>query len=172
MLREDSSFGMLLQNMGTAYSQVGDLERAQEYLSRALEEYERLSIEHEKIRTRWSMASMLVTAGRLAEALPLLRKTWREFDASELRASGALVGLEIAEVLLVMGQPEEVPAICRTILDEFTRSGMTSRAINALSFLREAVALGKATPSLVRHVHDFLRDIPGNPARTFIPPPA
>lgn len=172
ILREDASFGMLLQNIGTTYSQLGELERAHDYLDRALEEYGRLGIEHEKIRTRWSLASALVTAGRLAEALPILRQTWREFDAAELRASGALVGLEIAEVLLVMGQPEEVPAICRTILDEFTRSGMTSRAINALSFLREAVALGNVTPSLVRHVHDFIRDIPGNPPRTFTPPPA
>lgn len=48
---------------------------------------------------------------------------------------------------------------------------MTSRAVTALSFLREAVALGKATPSLVRHVHDFLRDVSSNPTRIFTPPP-
>jgi hypothetical protein len=85
-------------------------------------------------------------------------------------ADAALVALERAEVLLVMGRPEEVPHICRALLDQFTRIGMTSRAITALSFLREAVAMGAVTPSLVRHVHDFLRDLPKHPTRAFAPP--
>jgi hypothetical protein len=77
-----------------------------------------------------------------------------------MQADSALVALEVAEVLLIMGRPQEVPAICRALLDQFTRSGMTSRAITALSFLREVVAIGKVTPSLVRYVHHFLRDLP------------
>lgn len=164
-LRRDVSFGMLLQNIGTAYYQSGELEAAQDYLTRALAEYERRGVETEKVRTRWSMASTLVAGGRLAEALPVLRETWREFEALEMHASGALVALEIAEVLLIMGKPQDVPKICRTILDQFTQLGMTSRAITALSFLREALALGKGTPSLIRLVHDFIRDLPGNPRR-------
>jgi hypothetical protein len=48
---------------------------------------------------------------------------------------------------------------------------MTSRAITALSFLREAVALGQANPSLVRHVHDFLRELPAERPRLYAPPP-
>lgn len=170
VLRRDASFGMLLHNIGTTYHQAGDLDFAQEYLARALQEYERQGIETEKVRTRWSMASTLIAGGRMAEALPVLRQTWREFEALGMHIPGALVGLEIAEVLLVMGKPDDVPTICRTILDQFMRVGMTSRAVTALSFLREAVALGKGTPSLVRQVHDFIRDLPSHP-RTFIPPP-
>jgi hypothetical protein len=123
------------------------------------------------VRTRWSLGATLVAAGQFHEALPVLRLTWKEFDEMAMETDAALVGLEVAEVLLIVEQPDEVPAICRTLLDRFTSNNMTSRAITALSFLREAVALGKATPSLVRHVHDFLRDIPEHPSSRPIPPP-
>jgi hypothetical protein len=42
---------------------------------------------------------------------------------------------------------------------------MTSRAITAHAFLREAVAIGQARPTLVRHVHDFLRELPASSGR-------
>ena len=53
-----------------------------------------------------------------------------------------------------------------------TRAGMASRAMTALSFLREAVAMGQATPSLVQHVSAFLRKLPAEQPRLFAPPPA
>lgn len=157
LLRDGATYGMLLQNIGTSYSQLGELDRANDYLTRAMDEHAKRGAEVDRVRTRWSIGSALAAGGRLDEALPLLRQTRREFDALEMRSCSALVGLEIVELLLAIGQGAEVAAICRAILDDFTRSGMTSRAITALSFLREAVAIGKATPTLVRHVHDFLR---------------
>jgi hypothetical protein len=107
--------------------------------------------------------------GRVAEGLPVLRQAWREFDELEMYGSSALVALEVAEALLVMGQPNEVPAICRMLLDHFTERGRTSRAVTALAFLREAIAAGKATPSLVQQVRDFIKDLPRNPTRAFKP---
>ena len=82
-----------------------------------------------------------------------------------------LLPFEGAEALLVTGQPDEVPVICRDVISLFTRTGMASRALTALSFLREAVAIGQATPSLVRHVHTFLRELPKEQPRLFAPPP-
>ncbi|HVZ32771.1 MAG TPA: tetratricopeptide repeat protein, partial [Polyangiaceae bacterium] len=170
-LRDDAARGMLLQNIGTAYAQLGHPDQARDYLTRAIDEHDKHGNSPERVRTRWSLGTALVASGALREALPVLRQAWREFDALQMTGSSALVALEVAEVLLVMGEPEDVPAICRTILDLFIRTGRTSRAITALSFLREAVALGKATPSLVQHVRDFIRDLPKNPARAFVPPP-
>jgi tetratricopeptide (TPR) repeat protein len=169
-LKDDAAFGMLLQNIGTAHSQLGRLDIARSYLARAIEEHDKQGNGPERVRTRWSLASAFVAGGLLDEALPRLRQTQREFDALRMQADAALVALEIAEVLLIMGRPDEVPAICRALLDQFTRNNMESRAITALAFLREAVAMGKATPSLVRHVHDFLRDLPKNHERAFTPP--
>jgi len=43
--------------------------------------------------------------------------------------------------------------------------------VTALAYLREAVAAGQATRTLVRHVQKFLRELPKEPALLFVPPP-
>lgn len=159
-------------NIGTAYADLGQPEKAAEYLQRCIPEYEMLEMYTERARARWMLCHALVSAGRTSEAIPTLRRTWREFEELDLIADAGLVALELAEALLTIGQSEEVPAICRDLIAQFTHSGMTSRAITALSFLREAVALGHASTSLVRHVHAFLRELPTEQPRLYAPPPS
>lgn len=159
-------------NIGTAYGDLRQPEKAAEYLQRCIPEYELLGMDTERARARWMLCHALVSAGRTAEAIPTLRRTWREFEELDLIADAGLVALELADALLTIGQSEEVPAICRDLIAQFTRSGMTSRAITALSFLREAVALGHASTSLVRHVHAFLRELPAEQPRLYAPPPS
>lgn len=144
---------------------------AVEYLQRCVAQFEMLGMETERTRSRWKLCSALVACGKTAEAIPSLRQTWREFDELDMVADAALVALELAEALLACEQVDEVPAICRDVIAQFTRAGMASRAITALSFLREAVAIGQASPSLVRHVHAFLRELPAEQPRLFAPPP-
>ena len=159
-------------NIGTAYADLRQPEKAAEYLRRAIPAYEMLGMETERTRARWMLSRAVIASGRVHEAIPMLRQTWREFEQHELISESGLVGLEIAEALLTIGQPDEVPAICRDLIAQFTRAGMTARAITALSFLREAVALGHASSSLVRHVHAFLRELPAEQPRLFAPPPS
>lgn len=159
-------------NIGTAYADLRQPEKAAEYLQRCIPEYEMLEMYTERARARWMLCHALVSAGRTSEAIPTLRRTWREFEELDLIADAGLVALELAEALLTIGQSEEVPAICRDLIAQFTHSGMTSRAITALSFLREAVALGHASTSLVRHVHAFLRELPTEQPRLYAPPPS
>ena len=158
-------------NIGTAYAELRQPEKAVEYLQRCIPVFEMLGLETDRARARWMLGHALVASGKTREAIPTLRKTWREFEQLELIADAGLVALELAEALLTIGQPEEVPAICRDLIAQFTRAGMTSRAITALSFLREAVALGHVSTSLVRHVHAFLRELPAEQPRLFAPPP-
>jgi len=103
------------------------------------------------------------------EALPMLRGVWRRFMELEMAHDAALAGLKLAEVLLMLDEPGEVPAICRALLDHFARNRTKSAAITALSYLREAVAAGKAKPNLVRDIYDFIRDLPKEPVRAFSP---
>lgn len=161
----------ITHNIGATYADLRQPEKAVEYLQRAIPVYEILGMETERTRARWMLGHALVASGRTREAIPTLRKTWREFEQFELIADAGLVALELAEALLTIEQPEEVPAICRDLIAQFTRAGMTSRAITALSFLREAVALGHVSTSLVRHVHAFLRELPSEQPRLFAPPP-
>src|SRR5258708_3648718 len=163
---EDMTRVMVTNNLGMCYRELGQYDRAVNYLSRAVAEYEMLGVPAERARNRWSLATTLVAAGRISDALPIFEQTWKEFQDLGMEADAAIVGLEFAEALLLVGRPERVPEICRTLLDRFTSAGMASRAITALAFLREAVALGQAHPTLVPHVHEYLRKLPATPSRS------
>lgn len=162
----------LAHNIALCYSDLGRPADAIEYIQRCVAEYGMLGIEAERTRSRWLLAHALTASGKYEDAVPILRQTWREFGQLEMVADAGLVALELAESLLVLGQSDEVPSICRDVIGQFTRAGMASRALTALSFLREAVAMGQASPSLVQHVSAFLRKLPAEQPRLFAPPPA
>lgn len=161
----------LTHNIGNCYVELQQPDLAIGYLQRAVAEFELLGMTTERTRSRWVLAQALVAAGRTRDAVPMFRQTWREFDALDMVADSALAALNLCEALLVLGDSAEVPAICREIVARFSRAGMTSRAMTALSFLREAIALGEATPSLIRHVHAFLRKLPDERPRLYPPSP-
>jgi tetratricopeptide (TPR) repeat protein len=165
------TFGMLLQNIGCCHRDLGHIDDAQSYFRRATELYEQLGIQVESVRTRWAIAQLLVSTSRFGEALPILREVWAAFGQLHIDGDAALAALEVVEVLLILDQPDDVPAICRVLLDRFAGNGMTSATVTALAFLREAVAAGRATPPLVRHVHDFVGHVSEYPERDFAPPP-
>lgn len=150
----------VVYNLGLAYREIGNAAKAVEHVTLAIAEYELLGMTTEATRARWALATTLVSAGKFKPALPLFDRAWKDFEALEMEGDAALVALELAETLLVIGDAERVPQICRTLLDRFTRAGMTSRAVTALAYLREVVALGKAQPPVFRQVREFLRDLP------------
>ena len=166
---EDLTRVMVLNNIGMCHRDLGNIEKAIEAIRTALAEYEILGTDSLKAKSRWTLAKTLVMAERIDDAIPLLDQAWKELEALQMEGDAALVALELAEALIVTGRPERVATICRTLLDRFTRAGMTSRAITALAFLREAVAVGQAKPTLIRHVHDFLQELPQQPSRVFGP---
>lgn len=169
---EQSTRVRLQHNVGTMYARLNQPVQAIDYLRRAIAEYEVLGMATEKTRSGWQLGQALVAAGKVREAVPTLRQAWREFDEFDMTADAALVALNLSEALLVLGEPAEVPAICREIVARFTRAGMTSRAMTALSFLREAITLGEATPSLIRHVYAFLQKLPDERPRLHPPSPS
>ena len=162
----------IVYNLGVAYREVGESAKSIEHIALAAAEFEILGMTVEATRARWALATTLVSAAKFNAAVPLFDRAWKEFEALEMEIDAACVALELAEALLIVGQPERVPQICRTLLDRFTRAGMTSRAITALSYLREVVAIGKAQPPVIRQVREFLRELPfqGQPTLS-IPPP-
>lgn len=157
----------LINSMGVCYRELARFDDAARYLKRATEEFDLLGMESEATRSRNNLGQTLLAAGRLGEATAVLREAWRDFERLDLLADAALAALQLAEAMLHAGKPAEVAAICRDLIARFTAAGMTSRAITALSFLREAVAIGHATPSLVRHVYDFMRELPAERPRLF-----
>lgn len=166
----DVSSAMVLHNIGHCCRLMGQLDRAADYFIRAIDRYKLFGATVEIIRTRWLLGQIYVAQSRFEQALPILRESWHSFDALRIEGDAALAALQVVELLLILDRPAEVPGICRSLLDHFTRNGLTSRAATALAYLREAVAMGKATPALVRHVHDFIRDLPQHATGVYLPP--
>ena len=162
----------LAHNLALCLTELGRGAEALEYTQKCIAQFEMLGMNAERTKSRWMLGNALMAAGKPEQAIPTLRQAWREFEELDIIGDAGMVALELAEALLACGQTEEVPAICRDVIAQFTRSGMASRAITALSFLREAVAIGQASTSLVRHVHAFLRELPAEQPRLFAPPPA
>jgi tetratricopeptide (TPR) repeat protein len=168
---DPATHARVVHNIGVCLQELRRFREAAEYFSRATAEYGLLGIETECIRTRWMLGRTLVAARRAADAIPVLRDAWRQFEAIEMEIEAALVALDLVEALIVTRNVEQVPSICRSVLDRFVRAGMNSPAVTALAYLREAVAAGHADRTLVRHVHKFLRDLPKEPSRLFAAPP-
>lgn len=153
----------LANNLALCYAALGRPHEAIEYFRRCVAEYEMLGVDVERTRSRWALGGALAACGRYSDAVPVLRQAAREFEQLEVIADAGLVALDLAEALLVLGRHEEVPSICRDVIGQFTRAGMAAAALTALSFLREAVAAGQATPALVRSVSVVLRQLPREP---------
>lgn len=150
----------VMHNLGICYMELGRLDEAVQAFTTAIAEFDLLGLDASRAKSRRSLALTLAAAGRHHDAVPLLRAVRAEFEQLGMEATAALVALRLAEELLIIEQREEVPAICRSLIEQFTRAGMGGSALTALAFLRETVASGHATPAHVRHVYEFIRDLP------------
>jgi tetratricopeptide (TPR) repeat protein len=160
----------LLHNLGLCYAETGALAEAIDRFTRAVEEFEFLGADANRVKSRHCLGEAFIAAGRYPEAIAVLREAQNQFESLGMESDAALTALKLSEALLVAGRVSEVAEISRNLIDSFTRAGMTTSAMTALAFLRETLATGHATPVLVRHVHDFLRDLRPQEERLFAPP--
>lgn len=146
-----------LHNVALCAEETGDYEEAARHFSQAAEEFDRLGLAVNQVKCRCAIGRLLHAAGRYDEAIAVLEKVWRTYEELGMQGDATYAAVFLAECLLLAGRRDEVPAIARMLIDRCSRAGMTARAMTALAFLREALATGHATPSLVRHIRDFLQ---------------
>ncbi len=139
------------------------------YFAQALSLYEALGLETEKIRTRWSLGRLNVSAGKVADGIDRLREAKRELEALGLTNEAAQVTLDIVEALLANGDSSEVARLCAGLAKSFVAAGMTGNALTALAYLRQAIASGRADRGLVEEVRAYLAGAPETTDRPFVP---
>lgn len=162
---------MLFVNIGQCSVNLNDKDMASIYFLQAATVAEELGMTSEVISARWGLGRLLVSTGQLEDGIDRLRQAERELLKVGTEGDAALVSLEIAEALLAIGRPDEVPAICRRLVERFVRTGSQKRAVTALAFLKEAAETGTATTELVRHVRNYVEALPRQPELLFLPPP-
>jgi len=168
---DDENRFALAANIGFACRELGRFDEA-------IESYERASTcagsksNTESVRIRWNIATLLTRSGRLTDAVGELSTVRSEFDRLGMRSASTVVGLEIAELLMIEGRIASAESLCRELCSRIEGDGLsaTSRAMTALGFLQEALSLRTATPKLVRHVRNYVERLPEEPSLLFAPP--
>jgi len=160
-----------LHNIGICASALGDFDEAVRSHAAAGEQFERLGLLVNRVKCRYSVGLAMHEAGRHSDALVVLKKAQEELEALGMEGDAALAALTRVEALLAIGRHDDVPAICRTLIDRFTRAGNGGAAMTALAFLRESVAYGHATSASVRMVRDFVRDLFRTETTPYTEPP-
>jgi len=159
-----------MNNAAVAYTDLRQLDRATSYYTKAIALFDELQRPTEAARARWALASILVASGELPRGIAALAAAREELASLSLMNDAALATLEWAEARLAADMPAGVAEACRTIMMTFGSEGMERSARVALAYLHEALARGTATPKVVRHVREYLRDLPSTPERAFAPP--
>lgn len=156
-----------LSNAAACYTHLHLYEKAAEYYAEAVSVFTRLEIPTERARTLWAWAAMKVESGDYENGLPELELSLARLKRLELGNDASLATLDLAAGLLAAGQPDRVPALCRSVAVTFASEGMTRSARKALAYLSEAVSSGTATADEVRHIRTYLERLPTHPNQEF-----
>lgn len=160
-------------NIGLCYMQLGQNGSAAKHYYLAVGLFQQAGTKSEAARMHWHLAHLARAEGKTHEAV-------RRFDAVALEFAGlGMVGeaasthLDTAETLLTAGEFDRVEELCRAAIRQYESSGLgyTSRALAALSYLGDVAKHRRATPDTVKHVRDYLRRLPQEPALLFAAPP-
>jgi tetratricopeptide (TPR) repeat protein len=158
-------------NLGHCYWKLGRLDESLQYHDLAAALFEDLGVHTESVRLRWNIASVLVSAGRIDEALSRFDVLKSDFERFGMSSEAAVIGLDISEILLARGDFGAVEQICREAITRFEAAGVPYgvRALTALAYIQEAARQRTATPTLAKHVREFLRQLPMDENVLFAP---
>lgn len=121
------------------------------------------------LKLRWLEARIAGGLGHNRKSERILRGVREEFLQRGQDYDAALVGLDVAEVLLRRGEAAEVRPLAREILETFEDLGIQPEALKAMRYLRAACDRELATPGMVQRVVGFLRRLEWQPQLRFAP---
>ncbi|HET7436359.1 MAG TPA: zf-HC2 domain-containing protein [Thermoanaerobaculia bacterium] len=132
-LGDAETMARLYANIANCFIGLGDHAQAQQLFQQALSLYETRGLETEKIRTRWSLGCLMISAGDLEGGIGRLREAEREFRTLGATTDAALVTLDMAEALLAIGRTAEAHRLCTGLAESFSAVGMSTNALTALA---------------------------------------
>jgi tetratricopeptide (TPR) repeat protein len=134
------------------WTDLGRPEKAWKILWRARPLYQEIGTKLDRVRLLGVEGLIAAAQGRLESAEGFFRQEKEAFEREELAYDGALVALDLAEVLLRQGRSGEVLALVDEMIETFARLRIGREAIAAVVVLRQAVKLGEATAAQARHL--------------------
>jgi tetratricopeptide (TPR) repeat protein len=121
------------------------------------------------LKLRWLEGRIHAGLGRFQNAETALTAARRGFFEKIQNYDAALVGLDLLGVWLRQGKAIEAQELAEDVLETFLDLGIQSEALRAVRYLREACRQRAATPTLVKLVAEFLRQLEWQPLLRFAP---
>lgn len=165
----DTHRAMLHMNLGYYFRENGQFPESLHHLQLAASILDELHMVSEAVRTRWNVAAVLKSAGRIADATARFEAVMREFTALGMAGAAALVALDLAEIALARQDFDEVEKLCRSAIHQFSISGFaySERAATALALLGDASKQKRASLQMLRSVAQYVRRLPQEPKLEF-----
>jgi tetratricopeptide (TPR) repeat protein len=157
-----AAFAGLAQNMALCYREMGDFAKATEFFLVALDTFQRLGVPVGIAKTKWHLGRTFLAQGKSSEALSLLSAVRGEFEELTMVQDVALVAIDIAHALLVLGRHHEVPNLCQTASEYFASAGLSHAegALTAMALIREAVSAGRLSEAVIIHARSRVEHAP------------
>lgn len=119
------------------------------------------------LKLRWVEGKIFAGLGKLQRAEEIFSEVQEEFRRRDRKYLVAMLGLELAEVLLRQGRSEEVEPLAQEALEIFQELRVDREALRAVHTLRNACRRRLATAELVRRVVTFLHRLERRPGLRF-----
>jgi len=142
-------------NLAECNFRLGELEEALAEARAAVEQFRTLGNVAEEVRSEWTMAMIRLARGEL-DALDRLHRIAAVYEESGMLGDAGFVYLDIVEELLRRQEWTEAEGIARDLVTLFTEAGVTLARVNALDYLRQAVANREATAAMIRYVRAYV----------------
>jgi tetratricopeptide (TPR) repeat protein len=148
----------------------GNVSEASLHFHKALALFREIGSAHDRLSAEWGIAKVLMQGGKQSEAIRRLRDLAAEFESRGMVTDAALVGLDIADALLGLGQTRQIVELATRLFLVFANAGMLTGGLTAIAYLKEAASAGTLTPDGVQAVRSFLPRAERQPALLFVPP--
>lgn len=157
--------------LGRCALELGDHAAARKYFEAAVDGFRRLDLTTEVTRAQWGLALLALAGGQSREAVEALRRIQERFADQGLLTDAALAALDSMDGLYALRETQEIAALASQLITTFNAAGMTTNALTAFAYLREAVATRVISPRVIDHVRRYIRRIEREPTLLFAPPP-
>jgi tetratricopeptide (TPR) repeat protein len=155
------------QSMLEVMVQCGELREAAEMLMKSGLRHALAGEPLSLAKLRWVEGQIFTGLKKPARAEAALSEARAGFLEHNQGYDAALVGLDLAAVLLERGKNAEVKELAADMLATFQRLGIQREAVRALDYLNRACHKQRATPRIVRHVSRFLKQLEREPQLRF-----
>jgi tetratricopeptide (TPR) repeat protein len=150
----------------------GNLDEAAMLFHTALIIFRKDGPAHDRICTEWGLARVVLQSSKPSDAMRRLRDVAAAFEELGMVTDAALVGLDIADALLMLGRPDQVSKVAEHSFRSLKKAGVVTSALTALAYLKETATNGRVSSTVIQDIRTFIRRAEHHPRLIFAPPSA